>query len=65
MRDETLQYLSAKYNEKIKDLENDLGNGTAKDHGDYKYAAGIIRGLKVANNELLELSDKMKEDDND
>ena len=43
MSTDLLQYLAKKVNEEITVLSDDLARGTAKDHGEYKYACGIIQ----------------------
>jgi hypothetical protein len=48
-------------NAEIAVMSDDLARGTAKDHGDYKYACGIIRGLMMANSIFEETSRKMEE----
>ena len=49
MSTDLLKHLSNKVQEEIGVISDDLSRGTAKDHGEYKYACGIIRGLMVAN----------------
>ena len=63
MSNDLLKYLSEKVQEEIRVMSDDLALGTAKDHGDYKYAVGMIRGLMIANNLLMETSDKMEQFD--
>lgn len=63
MSKELLKYLSEKFEEEIVVLQDDMGMGKAQDFGDYKFAAGIIRGLRVAKNILMETNDKLREDD--
>jgi hypothetical protein len=58
-----LKYLSSKIQEEIAVIREDLAMGKAKDHGDYKHACGLVRGLLVANNILMETSERMKKDD--
>lgn len=58
-----LKYLSDKVNVEIDVLRDDLARGTAKDHGDYKYACGIVRGLMIANALFADTADKMENDD--
>lgn len=55
-----LKYLSKRYQEEQKILADDLALGKAKDHGDYKYACGIIRGLLIANNVLIETTERIE-----
>jgi hypothetical protein len=61
MSSDLLKYLSEKVNAEIAVMSDDLARGTAKDHGDYKYACGIIRGLMMANSIFEETSRKMEE----
>ena len=63
MSNDLLQYLSKKVQDEIAVMSNDLALGKAKDHGEYKYACGIIRGLMTANGFLLDTADRMEEDD--
>lgn len=63
MNDELLKYLSKQIQEEIGVIRDDLAMGKAKDHGDYKHACGMVRGLLIANNILMETSERMKKDD--
>lgn len=63
MSNDLLTYLSKKVQDEIAVISDDLARGTAKDHGDYKYACGIIRGLMVANGFLQETAQRMEEND--
>lgn len=63
MSTELLKYLSKKIQEEQDVLIKDLGLGSAKDHGEYKYACGIIRGLMIANNIIIETSERMDNSD--
>jgi len=47
--------------EEIRVITDDLALGKAKDHGDYKYATGMIRGLMVANSIVADMADKYEE----
>lgn len=58
-----LKYLSEKVQAEITVMSDDLARGTAKDHGDYKYACGVIRGLMMANSIFEETSRRMEQDD--
>lgn len=60
---ELLQYLTKKVQDEIAVMSDDLARGTAKDHGDYKYACGIIRGLMMTNSFLAEAAQRMEQDD--
>ena len=63
MTHELLIYLSKKVQDEIDVLSGDLARGTAKDHGEYKYACGIIRGLMTANGFIAEAAQRMEQDD--
>ena len=63
MSTELLKYLSNRIQEEMEVIKEDLAKGKAKDHGDYKHACGVIRGLLVANNILIETSERMRQDD--
>ena len=63
MSSDLLKYLSTKLNEEITHISDDLMRGGAKDHGEYKWACGIIRGLTIANTILAETAQKLENDD--
>lgn len=63
MSTDLLKYLSTKVQDEISVVSDDLARGTAKDHGEYKYACGIVRGLMVANSIFEETARRMEEDD--
>ena len=61
MSNDLIQYLAKKVQDEIAVISDDLARGTAKDHGEYKYACGIIRGLMMANSIFEETSRKVEE----
>ena len=63
MSDNLLKYIAGKVQEEIDVMSNDLALGGAKDHGEYKYACGIIRGLMIANSILADTAQRMENDD--
>ena len=63
MSRDLLKYLAEKVNAEIAVMSDDLARGTAKDHGEYKYACGIIRGLMIANGLFAETAQRMENDD--
>jgi hypothetical protein len=63
MTNEVLMYLSKKVQDEIDVISGDLARGTAKDHGEYKYACGIIRGLMMSNGFVAETAQRMEQDD--
>jgi hypothetical protein len=56
-----LKHLSNRMLEEIKVVSDDLALGKAKDHGDYKHAVGVIRGLMVANSIIAETAERYEE----
>ena len=63
MSKDLLAYLSKKIQEEMKVIEQDTVLGKAKDFGAYQYGCGIYRGLLLANNILIETSERMEKDD--
>lgn len=63
MSSDLIKYLSNKLDEDLKVIEADLALGTAKDHGEYKFACGRYRGLLMAKNHLIETAQRMENDD--
>jgi len=64
MSQDLLKYLSDKIQEEIKSPVRMIWRWEQqKIMGDYKYAVGMIRGLMIANNVLVETSDKMEKFD--
>ena len=63
MSNDVLRYIAGKLQEEITVISDDLARGTAKDHGEYKYACGIIRGLMMANGILADTAQRLENDD--
>lgn len=63
MNNDVLKYLSDKLQEERTRLAEDMSLGKAKDHGDYKYACGIVRGLLLANNMVIETAERLENSD--
>jgi hypothetical protein len=63
MSNDVLKYIADKVQEEVKVMSDDLARGTAKDHGDYKYACGIIRGLMMATTILADTAQRLENDD--
>jgi ribosomal protein L17 len=63
MSTDLLKYLSDKIEEERKVIEADLAEGKAADFAQYKHATGVIRGLLIANNLVLEIAQRMENDD--
>lgn len=60
-----LKYVADKIKEERTRLSDDLSLGKGKDFGDYKYAAGIIRGLDIVTSILIVTSERMKVEDDE
>ena len=63
MSSDLLKYRADKVQDEIKPVMDDLARGAAKDHGEYKYACGIIRGLMVVTGILQDTAQRMENDD--
>lgn len=63
MSNDVLKFIAGKLQEEITVISDDLARGTAKDHGDYKYACGIVRGLMVASSVLADTAQRLENDD--
>jgi len=63
MSNDLLQYLSSKIQEELRVIEQDTAMGRAEDFGAYKYAAGIYRGLLMANTLIADTAQRMEQDD--
>lgn len=63
MSNDVLKYIADKIQEEVKVMSDDLARGGAKDHGEYKYACGIIRGLMMATSIIADTAHRMENDD--
>jgi hypothetical protein len=63
MDTQALEYLSKKYEDEIKVIQENLGGGGAKDYAEYQNLCGVIRGLLTAQREINDLLRKVKEYD--
>jgi len=63
MSNEMLKYLSGKVQEEINIITDDLARCTDKDHGDYNYACGIVRGLMITNALFVDVAQRMEKED--
>ena len=62
MRD-VLEHLAKQIQADRLRMVEDLGEGKAKDHAEYKFACGVVRGLLMANNHILELVERLEKAD--
>ena len=63
MRNDVLKHIADKIQEEITVMSDDLARGGAKDHGDYKYACGIVRGLMMSTTILADTAQRLENDD--
>jgi|TARA_R110000787_G_scaffold176322_3_gene288518 hypothetical protein len=63
MSEDVLEYLSGKFRDEIDTQKDAIMMGQASDFADYKYAAGIIRGLFIANLVVKETAERMEQED--
>lgn len=57
--------LRTKLRTDMNNFTDDLANGQCSDFAQYKELCGVIRGLAFAERHLLDLAEKMKEDDDE
>ena len=55
------ELLITKIQERIKNVEESLNNGSAKDYAEYRELCGVIRGLRSALMECQDLAARYKE----
>jgi hypothetical protein len=65
MEEQLLELLHNKLDELKQSFIGPLGDGTAKDFGEYQNMSGVIRGLALAQREIADLVRRLKEADND
>jgi hypothetical protein len=63
MSKDVFKYLSTQLQQdRIRILE-DLGDGKAQDYAEYKYSAGVVRGLLLANTLIAETAERLENSD--
>ena len=58
--DETLEYLIRKIEERRKEIEISLGDGSAKTYDQYQYSVGNIQGLLTVKYLIQDLAKRME-----
>jgi hypothetical protein len=61
MNVDIFKHLSAKMQEEMRVITDDLALGKAKDFGDYKHAVGMLRGLMIANSIIADMAERYEE----
>lgn len=65
MIDKALQHLRNQIDDKVLQLQEALGAGSAKDFSEYKKMVGEIQGLLTARLYTIDLQERLKESDDD
>ena len=65
MNDKILKLLSEKIDDKVAQLQEALGSGSAKDYVEYKTMVGEIKGLLTARLNIQDLQKNLEESDDD
>jgi hypothetical protein len=60
---DVLEHLAQQIHDDRLRMVEDLGEGKAKDHAEYKFSCGVVRGLLMANNRILELAERLENAD--
>lgn len=60
---DVLRHLSKVIQEERLRIIEDLGDGKAKDHAEYKYSCGVVRGLLMANTTIAEMAERLENSD--
>jgi len=55
--------LRGKYQEEIAAKVEFLASGNAKDYADYRHICGVIRGLRTADEVLIDLAKRLEHED--
>jgi hypothetical protein len=65
MSDKVLKLLVDKLEDKVSQIQDNLGSGAAKDYVEYKAMVGEIKGLLTARLNILDLQKHIEESDDD
>jgi hypothetical protein len=65
MNDKVLKLLSEKIDDRVAQLQEALGSGSAKDYVEYKAMVGEIKGLLTARLNIQDLQKHLEESDDD
>lgn len=57
---ESLEYLMSQIEERRKQIIESLGDGVAKSYDEYRYTAGMVRGLLTAQSLIADLAKTME-----
>lgn len=63
--EQTLSYIASKLDERQAELEQFLGEGSAKDYPEYQKLCGTIHGLGTAKQIILDHAKRLETEDNE
>ena len=61
--EKVLRHLINRCSEEQKHLAEVLAQGLAKDHADYRFQCGVMRGITIAQGYLADMLERMSDDD--
>ena len=62
---QTLEYVDSKLNERRNELKDFLANGALKDFNEYQKLCGVIQGLDYAKQIILDLANRLENNEDD
>jgi len=65
MIDKYLQHLSSKIDDKVSQLQMSMADGKAEDYAEYKKMCGEVKGLLTARLFIIDLQERLKNDDSE
>lgn len=65
MDERALKLIMSKVDERVKDILNSMGSGSAGDYANYREMVGYIRGLLHTKHYIEDLLEQTKEDDDE
>jgi len=57
-----MELILEKINERLADVQEDLGSGVAKDYADYRYICGILHGMLAVKRYVEDLKTNLEND---
>jgi hypothetical protein len=65
MIDKYLKHLSSKIDDKVSQLQMAIADGKAEDYAEYKKMCGEVKGLLIARLFIIDLQERVINDDDD
>jgi hypothetical protein len=57
-----IELILEKINERLADVQEDLGSGVAKDYADYRYICGILHGMLAVKRYVDDIKTNLEND---